>query len=249
MRRARLPGRLRTRSRADRARGRGAAARGTAGDRHLGHAQFARQGGDVRVASRAGAGRRDRGHPTGHQGLPLPRADAGRRGRCGPGPRGRRLARGRADLPADRPGCRSRRARHQAGRSADPDAPSDRVGHRGARRRGSRRLLYRRDRSPPPRRRAAVRPLGGDHRLIRGRGRSPRSRQPHRRNPARVARYPDPRPGARANGAAARPLSLPPAAQRAPQRRSAAGDPRLAGHAAFPQGVRVAVDIDPYSFV
>jgi primosomal protein N' (replication factor Y) len=49
--------------------------------------------------------------------------------------------------------------------------------------------------------------------------------------------------------AAARTLSLPPACQRAPLHRTPARDPRVAGPVAFPQGVRVAVDIDPYSFV
>src|SRR5690606_16879616 len=55
-------------------------------------------------------------------------------------------------------------------------------------------------------------------------------------DPAPARRRDDPRARTGPAFAAARPLSLSPAAERAAQRRSAAGDPRLAGYAELPAG-------------
>ena len=75
---------------------------------------------------------------------------------------------------------------------------------------------------------AAVRALGGDHRLVRRRGRSARGGARDRRHPPAPRRCRGPRPGAGTALPAARPLSLSVADQRPPQRRTSADPARLA---------------------
>ena len=207
-------------------------------------------------------------HATGRQGPQLPASDVRLRGRRRRRARQRRSARGRAHVPAPAPGDRAGGTRREARPGAAADLAAGSSGHRGAHFGRRRAVLRAGDRGASARRPAAVRAPGGDHRLGRGprRGRGPRSAL--WRAPPMACRKAKAGGSRRSAGSrattrsccSARPRRRSPSCASAtgsasPPRRRASAD--LQGFlramlAAAPPprgGVKVAIDIDPQSFL